>query len=43
MLENVLCPRTGGIQLALEELNVDAVYDLTIGYGQTRFSNRKFF
>ncbi|VDL67520.1 unnamed protein product [Nippostrongylus brasiliensis] len=36
-LKNVLCPRAGGIFMALERLEtLDAVYDVTIGYGQTR-------
>ncbi|VDL67896.1 unnamed protein product [Nippostrongylus brasiliensis] len=35
-LKNVLCPRAGGIFMALERLEtLDAVYDVTIGYGQT--------
>ncbi|KAJ1349099.1 hypothetical protein KIN20_004549 [Parelaphostrongylus tenuis] len=41
-LKNVLCPRIGGIYLTLERLNsLDAVYDVTIAYGQTRLPNRR--
>ncbi|WKX91597.1 hypothetical protein Q1695_009990 [Nippostrongylus brasiliensis] len=41
-LKNVLCPRAGGIFMALERLEtLDAVYDVTIGYGQTRLPNRR--
>ncbi|PAV57597.1 hypothetical protein WR25_03444 [Diploscapter pachys] len=41
-LENVLSPRVGGIQLAVEHLNsLDAIYDVTIAYGQERLPNRR--
>ncbi|CAD6186496.1 unnamed protein product [Caenorhabditis auriculariae] len=41
-LEDVLCPRSGGIQMALERLGtLDAVYDVTVAYGQTRFTGRR--
>ncbi|VDM60823.1 unnamed protein product [Angiostrongylus costaricensis] len=41
-LSNVLCPRVSGILLAVERLDsLDAVYDVTIAYGQTRLPNRR--
>ncbi|KAK6730690.1 hypothetical protein RB195_007265 [Necator americanus] len=40
--KNVLSPRAGGAFLALENLDsLDAVYDVTIAYGQTRLPNRR--
>ncbi|CAJ0594602.1 unnamed protein product [Cylicocyclus nassatus] len=40
--QNVLTPRVGGTFMALENLEtLDAVYDVTIGYGQTRLPNRR--
>ncbi|KAK6056999.1 Acyltransferase [Cooperia oncophora] len=39
--KNVLSPRVGGIFMALERLEtLDAIYDVTIGYGQTRLPKR---
>ncbi|KAE9549317.1 hypothetical protein FO519_007468 [Halicephalobus sp. NKZ332] len=40
--EFTLLPRTGAFSLALEELKpvLDGVYDVTIGYGQTRLQDR---
>ncbi|CAI5437508.1 unnamed protein product [Caenorhabditis angaria] len=41
-MRNVLCPRSGGLQLALDNLQtLDAIYDLTVMYGQTRQPNRR--
>lgn len=41
-LTNVLCPRVGGIFLAVERLDsLDALYDVTIAYGQTRLPSRR--
>ncbi|KAL6731499.1 hypothetical protein Aduo_002359 [Ancylostoma duodenale] len=38
--KNVLSPRAGGAFMALENLeSLDAVYDVTIAYGQTRLPN----
>ncbi|KAK6025546.1 hypothetical protein OSTOST_08550 [Ostertagia ostertagi] len=40
--KNVLSPRVGGIFMSLERLEtLDAVYDVTIGYGQTRLPKRR--
>ncbi|RCN28091.1 Acyltransferase, partial [Ancylostoma caninum] len=40
--KNVLSPRAGGAFMALENLeSLDAVYDVTIAYGQTRLPNRR--
>lgn len=37
-MRNVLCPRSGGLQLALDNLStLDAIYDVTVMYGQMRF------
>ncbi|TKR59516.1 hypothetical protein L596_029176 [Steinernema carpocapsae] len=42
--KNVLIPKAGGFSLALDGLtndgNLDAIYDVTIGYGQTRQEGR---
>ncbi|VDO61390.1 unnamed protein product [Heligmosomoides polygyrus] len=41
-LKNVLFPRVGGLHMSLEHLeSLDAVYDITIAYGQTRLKNRR--
>ncbi|CAI2311786.1 unnamed protein product [Caenorhabditis sp. 36 PRJEB53466] len=41
-MRNVLCPRSGGLQLALDNLStLDAIYDVTVMYGQTRMNNRR--
>ncbi|EPB76147.1 Acyltransferase [Ancylostoma ceylanicum] len=40
--KNVLSPRAGGAFMALENLeSLDAVYDVTIAYGQSRLPNRR--
>ncbi|CAL2030418.1 unnamed protein product [Caenorhabditis brenneri] len=41
-MQNVLCPRSGGLQLALDNLStLDAIYDVTVMYGQMRMSGRR--
>ncbi|EFP11658.1 hypothetical protein CRE_03533, partial [Caenorhabditis remanei] len=41
-LHNVLCPRSGGLQLALDNLStLDAIYDVTVMYGQMRMAGRR--
>uniref|UniRef100_A0A8R1E1T2 PlsC domain-containing protein n=1 Tax=Caenorhabditis japonica TaxID=281687 RepID=A0A8R1E1T2_CAEJA len=41
-MRNVLCPRSGGLQLALDNLStLDAIYDVTVMYGQMRKENRR--
>ncbi|CCD69828.1 Phospholipid/glycerol acyltransferase domain-containing protein [Caenorhabditis elegans] len=41
-MQNVLCPRSGGLQLALDNLStLDAIYDVTVMYGQMRMAERR--
>ncbi|PIC51019.1 hypothetical protein B9Z55_001691 [Caenorhabditis nigoni] len=41
-MQNVLCPRSGGLQLALDNLStLDAIYDVTVMYGQMRMPERR--
>ncbi|KAI6182112.1 Acyltransferase [Aphelenchoides bicaudatus] len=42
-LRHLFVPKSGAFQLSLAELNgsLDSVYDITIGYAQTRLPNRK--